>query len=113
MGVYVVKLPTRRLMARIVAGLSGGIISRLSIARERRMMLARASPSRLDTTWPLLDRYFGLNIRIASTSHPYGADQGQSVMNMGKHAGELVPGCSVSDCERNLQNWPFGTPLIV
>jgi hypothetical protein len=77
------------------------------------MRLARASPSRLDTTWPHIDRYFGLNIRIASTRHPYCADQGQSVVNSGKHAGELVPGCSIGDCERNLQNWPFGTTLIV
>ena len=48
------------------------------------MRLARASPSRLDTTWPHVDRYFGLNIRIASTRHPYGADQGQSVANRGE-----------------------------
>jgi len=34
------------------------------------MRLAQASPSRLDTTWPHIDRYFGLNIRIASTRHP-------------------------------------------
>jgi hypothetical protein len=100
-------------MTRIVAAPSGGIISRLSIARERRMRLARASPSRLDAIWPHIDRYFDVNIRIASTSHPYGADQGQSVVNIGKHAGELVPGYSVGDCELNLQNWPFGTTLIV
>ena len=42
-----------------------------------------------------IDRYFGLNIKIASTRHPYGADQEQSVVNIGKHTGEPGPGAQL------------------